>query len=791
MRELRQSERFAGPVIAGTVTGAIAEPLGIILPGAKAKTLWNTALKSAAVTGAFGATGYVDKEAGQTRLANTGIAASIGFVGGPTVHALGIAAHHLAGRTFKNASNAMLDNFERQTLKYQRAGANQQLALRLSKKKLGLTDEDLAMASLSTSRKQNILTKSNARKKIDEIERMESAMSKAPTSKFGKGVEVVMTPISTRLQRMSPRVFHRLKDHDRLLQKRETELFHRVNPFLQAMGKFSKADQALMGKALFSGDFKTVEDMLHAAGGKKLMSEFGQVRKVLADIYKDLKKTGYKIPEVQNYFPRIAKDLEAISNLQHDQVSRALRAARQKKGGELTETEVARAMDDLIVRTSNRTFAQTTGSLKGRKKQNVTELMYPHYEEPGKALRTYIRSTTADMERRRLFNDFGYDKKPDIDGGDLEDSIGALLSSERLRGLSKADQDDITSILRSRFGPGEQVSSEWVQVAKNLMYTLTLGNPLAASTQLGDVVFAAHKNGIINAVTSMFGKKLIKKEVLGLEDAIEEFVSTSGTKKVLDWSLKWGGFKTVDRLGKETLLNSSLKKFNKWSKTEKGREKFRKEWSRYFEGDTEKLLEDVANKKLTENVKLLLWHELSGVQPISLSEMPQKYLNHPDGRLLYMLRTFTIKQFDFMRREIFNLARHGKTYEAALNTAKFASLFIAANSGVDALKDFMKGKEIEMEDHIVDNAWTLVGLNKYTIDGAKRKGPSRAVIDFVAPPISVFDDLYRGIDDPKRLWNLLPPFGKLIHGWQEDETAKYYNAIDFGKDETSDYNLDL
>lgn len=788
MRELYSSTRGEAATI-GAIAGAIAEPLGVMLPVAKTNVLWKTALASAATAGTFGATGYVDKEAGQTRLGNTAIAAATGLVASPIVHGLNKAVDAATEKSFRKASNQMLDNLDVQVKKYQRSGASPNLAWRAAKKKLGLDDETIAAATLSADRKIHVGSRSQAIKDINKIEALENAVSVAPTSQFGKGVEKFVTPISTRLQRISPRIYHRLKKHDAQLQRRETALFHRVNPFLEGLGKMDNETQLLMKKSLLTGDFDTVMDTLRKAGDKKMVAEFGQVRSALKDVYKELKRTGYKdLPEIVNYFPRIVRKghVEDVSRLQQDQVSKALREARGKKGGELTQLEVARVMDSLIVKTHNRTFAHTAGALKKRSKHKINDELLPYYEDPATALRSYLRATVADIERRKLFADFGHKKKLSITGADLEDSIGSLLSSERLRGLSKEYQNEVTEILRARFGPGENISSQGIQVAKNLMYTVTLGNPLSAATQLGDVVFSAQKNGILNTVTAMFGKKLVKKDVLGLEDAIEEFASTNVTKKVLDWSLKWGGFKKVDKLGKETLLNASLKKFHQWSKTPKGQQKFIKEWGKYFEGETLQLLDDIRNKRLTENVKLMLWHELSGVQPISLSEMPQKYLEHPDGRILYMLRTFTIKQFDFMRREIFNLARKGKTLEAAIAASKFAGLFVVANASVDAFKDFMKGKEIDMEDHIVDNAWSLLGVNKYTVDSVTRQGPGRAAIDFIAPPLTVFDDAYRGIDDPKRVWNLIPPYGKLIAGWLESDRDKYYSSIDLGKFEPSD-----
>jgi len=55
-------------------------------------------------------------------------------------------------------------------------------------------------------------------------------------------------------------------------------------------------------------------------------------------------------------------------------------------------------------------------------------------------------------------------------------------------------------------------------------------------------------------------------------------------------------------------------------------------------------------------------------------------------------------------------------------------------------------------------------------------------MEFVAPPINVYDDFTRGFDDPKRWWNLLPPYGKLIYNWNKSDSDKYFEFTDAGND---------
>ena len=129
---------------------------------------------------------------------------------------------------------------------------------------------------------------------------------------------------------------------------------------------------------------------------------------------------------------------------------------------------------------------------------------------------------------------------------------------------------------------------------------------------------------------------------------------------------------------------------------------------------------------------MLLWHELADMQPISLSEMPYRYLQHPAGRTLYMLKTFTIKQMDIMRRDAFQLmkakkqvikngkpvwvADTAKQKEGAANLLRYATYFTAGGMGSSYVKDWMSGREYDVSDEFVESMWKLVGFNRYAAD---------------------------------------------------------------------------
>ena len=179
------------------------------------------------------------------------------------------------------------------------------------------------------------------------------------------------------------------------------------------------------------------------------------------------------------------------------------------------------------------------------------------------------------------------------------------------------------------------------------------------------------------------------------------------------------------------------------------------------------------------DVKLLLWHNLSDMQPVSLSEMPLKYLQNPNGRLLYMLKTFTIKQFDVMRRDSYQLMRatkpkldanqrvilvHPETQipipvgekngvpilvpdfekrrQGAKNLLLYGTYFTAGGVASDSVKDWMMGREFVWEDSVVDKLWGLMGFNSYGADRVVKTGNvEEALIGLVKVPTNMWGDL--------------------------------------------------
>jgi hypothetical protein len=172
----------------------------------------------------------------------------------------------------------------------------------------------------------------------------------------------------------------------------------------------------------------------------------------------------------------------------------------------------------------------------------------------------------------------------------------------------------------------------------------------------------------------------------------------------------------MDRFGKRVVVNAAYKKMQNLAK--KNPEKLRQQWGKVFLGETDDFIADVSTGNISDNVRLALFHELSDVQPITPSEMPEAWLKHPNGRLFYTLKSYALKQLDILRRDVFQQARKGNYKGAALNAGRYMTAVTLMNGSVDLARDvFLRGEELKPEDipnSYIDQlaALTIVG-NRY------------------------------------------------------------------------------
>ena len=222
-------------------------------------------------------------------------------------------------------------------------------------------------------------------------------------------------------------------------------------------------------------------------------------------------------------------------------------------------------------------------------------------------------------------------------------------------------------------------------------------------------------------------------------------------------------------LQKYSMLNASLEGFEKQAKNNP--EKLAEKIKDIFGGETESVIYDLQNKEITENVKLLVYSKLLDYQPAALSEMPEQYLKAGNGRLFYMLKSYTLKQFDVYRREVYQKLKNGNGMERLAAMRNFAALsmfLVLANGGADELKDWMLGRETSFSDRLTDNILRLAGVSKFVTWKARTEGTGSALARQILPPFKFIDSVTKDVvsaGDGKGIYSFqsIPIVGKLAY----------------------------
>ena len=576
----------------------------------------------------------------------------------------------------------------------------------------------------------------------------------------------IFVPISTRLDKVNSKLKHIMRRFEFTTNIRKMEDTKKIKSFLEKVSDMDKDDYFILDFAFKNRDTKQID---YYAKKYEMEKEIADVRNILEDIRQRALDAGLDVNVIENYFPRdVINSNEYISYLKGTTYWSHVEKELIRSGyGNATDEVKAYFINNKLAEYDFKEFQEalfdTTEHTLARKIKQITPEMNVFYNDSIQALLKYISGMNSIIEAKKFWG---------LDTENLEDSIGSVVGQMMEdKTLDVSQEEELKKILRARFN---MLSPRGiVKTYKNLSYIYTMGNPLSALTQIGDLAFSFYKNGYYNTGSVLFRKKQITKEDIGIEHIAQEFIDEDTSAKAVNTIFKAVGLTWIDKLGKETTINSSLKKLQKQAKTEN---KELKEYLDMIFGEEDKqVLQDLKNDVDSENVKYLLFSELSDLQPISLVEMPEQYLTGGNSRIFYMLKTYTIKLFDVYNNEIFRkMDKHPK--EAMTNLVKLSFALILCNATADELKNLLLGREIDLSDMVIDNILRLIGFSKWQIYKSRREGLGATALQSILPPVPFFDDLYKDVSNfmfakkkkklkDLRLYKGIPLFGKLYYWW--------------------------
>jgi hypothetical protein len=521
-----------------------------------------------------------------------------------------------------------------------------------------------------------------------------------------------------------------------------------------------------------------------------MKNEFQSVRKLLNYLYTSGREAGMDVSYMEQYFPRLVTDLAGLQDswkgqIYDSEIERELDIYAKKKfnGRDLDPLERQVFLENLA---RNKILRGRTGSIQpaGTKERTIPiidpDRRKSYYAPAEQALDTYVSSMISSINQMKLIGTARVENGQRVKAG----IIGQMMDADLQRGtLSREAINIIQDAVDARFGMNGQQSG-FIRGAKNAGYIATMGNIGSAITQLGDFYFSAVQNGLVNTVQSaLTSKELSREDILGVKNliTIEAADGAKTLQKSVDFVFKYSGISALDGFAKDTNINAALRDMRKKVRgkpNSREYQKLMKELSGYQGRQSAQTIADLRNNVKSDLVLEAIYNRLSNVAPISISEMPAAYARNPNGRILYSLKSYTIKQFDFIRQESFSKMGSKKTFaEGFTNLLRIATLAMAANGSADVLKAILFNREIDEEDLVWNNILRMFGITKYTTTKARKEGIGTALVNTILPPqIGILNDFTKDIDtsikngqfdiDEMRSVKYLPFVGKLYY-WRE------------------------
>lgn len=592
--------------------------------------------------------------------------------------------------------------------------------------------------ALDTTPKKIDVSKINWKK----VEMPGESKGKTITKKIGEGIESAVGIVSTNIKKYGgEKLFSAIRERRYDINRLGKKYADEIKKFQKGLGKIKgkwiggKENYKNLSHALFNQDFERAREI---ARKYKLEPELDKVIKVLDDIHARAKAVGLKVGKLENYFPRIVKDYDGLFKAYNEKFGQAGRSyldkiltsvanSKLKKVSELTAEERADALTKAL-----RGYGAgkiNVGSVgKARQfKELPTEFM-KYYHTPENSLTMYISKMNDRITLKKLFG---------LDDNE-QDSIGALV--DRLD-ISPNEMARLKENLAAVLSP--QGQENWVlnKIRKSATLTL-LGNVASTLFQIADIGVNAYKHGSLRALASLIRSKPFKRDELFTEIA-HEFADSNVIKN----TLKAVGFDRLDRLNNEAFMGNAFREAVRYVRKGKGSgfNKVKEYANVVFRGDENriaKFLDDVKNKRVTDETGLYVFNKVLDVQPRAIEEMPEAYAKHPNARMFYSMKSYGLKVLDIYRNDV---VREKKTLTKAKNAIRLTALLTLSGATGSQIRDWYNGKDTKFSDNVMNNLFNISMFSTYDAANIKREGPFMAILKKIAPPSRWITDVSQDI----------------------------------------------
>ncbi len=245
----------------------------------------------------------------------------------------------------------------------------------------------------------------------------------------------------------------------------------------------------------------------------------------------------------------------------------------------------------------------------------------------------------------------------------LEESIGGKIDELiRENAISAKDQTEIANVLNAYFNPKgmHPTVSGYLRVLR----MEAMGSWASGLTQLQNEPINWYEGGIANYLRVVakrlvgLGYRIPNLKMFGADSAITPEMTGGPGKKIEDAYFKVNFVKYNDVGNKLRLVNPFYMKLQQQARSnDPALYTYLKEVYAYDLGKIPKVIADLKAGVESDDVLFPLYYKYAEVHVASLLETPEGFATGGSARALYFLNTYNIKQFSYLKRQIFNNLR--------------------------------------------------------------------------------------------------------------------------------------
>lgn len=541
--------------------------------------------------------------------------------------------------------------------------------------------------------------------------------------------------------------------------KRGNEVIERAKPFTTSITKLKnqffggKKEYNRLTFALYNGDFDAVRTIATKHG---FIEEFESVVQLLKDTRKRLTDAGFKVGEIENYFPRVVNDYDGLFEAYNNKfgkegrsyLEKLLASSANKKGFAVEALSPDERAD--ILTSAIRGYGEKIGTgasqfEKGRTFNTIPEEFFKFYHTPEDSLTLYMTKVNDRIATKKLLG---------LDDSTV-DNIGSLVDGMQLTPSETSRLKETLAAILTSHGEENAVLS---MIRRSATFTL-LTNLKSTITQISDIAPTSYKYGFLKAIASLFRSKPFERDKLFQQMAFEMTDANLTTK-----FLTATGFNRIDKLVVEGRMAESFRNAKRIARKGKGEEyhELTSKLQSMFSIDGKekylKVIEDLKNGEVNSDTNFYVFAEELELSPRVLESMPEIYVKHPNARAFYALKSWSIKILDVYRNDVLKTWKTNKT-KSVKNFIRLSAYLSVAGATTDQLKEWYDGKDSgeTFGDKVMANLFKIIMLSKYDLSTAKDEGIVTVITNKILPPTRFITDLSKDIataGDDKGLYSV-------------------------------------